>query len=116
MMSNISQMKVCKARSAASQGVCIDDVPALNAMPDQRLLDEGFIDVTVAPFSANPAGERDSTQAIRKAVYFARHHRLAPTFQSASIWSMTQSSAGGGSMMTGCRITRLCRSVNTGRR
>lgn len=67
----------CKPRA---QGVCVDDVEALDAMPEQRLLDLGFVDVTAAPFSADPQGRRDSTQTIRDAVYFARHHRLAAYF------------------------------------
>lgn len=63
-----------------SQGVCVDDVAALEAMTKQPLLDVGFLDVTAAPFLADPSGKQDSTQAIRDAVYFARHHRLAAYF------------------------------------
>jgi hypothetical protein len=79
-MSTISKTEALKAHSPASQGVSIDDVAALSAMPDQGLLDQGFLDVSAAPFSADPTGVRDSTQTIREAVYFARHHRLAAYF------------------------------------
>ena len=77
---NHNQIKVGQAESPASQGICIEDVPALKAMSAQRLLDEGFVDVTAAPFSADPTGKGDSTKAIQDAVYFARHHRLAAYF------------------------------------
>ena len=71
---------VGKAASPASQGVCIDDVPALQAMTAQSLLDNGLVDVTAAPFSADPTGQRDATKAIQDAICFARHHRLAAYF------------------------------------
>jgi len=63
-----------------AQGICIDDIEALNQMPDQKLLDTGFIDITAAPYSADPSGKRDSTKAIQDAVIFARHHKLAVYF------------------------------------
>ena len=63
-----------------AQGICATDVNNLETMPEQRLLDLGFIDVTAAPFSADPSGKDDSTKAIQEAVFFARHHRLAAYF------------------------------------
>lgn len=73
-------MKVGTATSPASQGICIDDLAAVESMSAQHLLDEGLVDVTQAPFSADPTGARDATEAIRAAVFFARHHRLAAYF------------------------------------
>ncbi|MFA6173374.1 MAG: glycosyl hydrolase family 28-related protein [Kiritimatiellales bacterium] len=61
-------------------GINIDDVAALNAMPEQTLLRTGFIDVTKPPFSADPSGARDSTKAVADAVFFGRHHKLAVWF------------------------------------
>lgn len=40
----------------------------------------GFVDVTVAPFSADPRGERDSTEALQKAIVFARDHQMVCFF------------------------------------
>lgn len=61
-------------------GLCVDDIAALNAMPQQQLLEQGFIDVTAPPFAADPTGSKDSTEAIRNAVFFGRHHKLAVWF------------------------------------
>lgn len=61
-------------------GINVEDIPALNAMPEQKLLETGFIDVTAVPFSADPTGKADATKAIQEAVVFARHHRLAVWF------------------------------------
>lgn len=58
-------------------GICSDDIDDLERMPGQQLLDSGFIDITAAPFSADPSGQRDSTKAIQEAVIFGRHHKLA---------------------------------------
>ena len=63
-------------------GLCVDDVAALNAMTGQEGLERGFFNVTAPPFAADPAGRRDSTHAIREAVFFARHHKLAVWFPS----------------------------------
>ncbi len=35
----------------------------------------GFVDVTAAPFSADPRGKRDSTEALQHAIVFARDHQ-----------------------------------------
>ncbi|MFA7368866.1 MAG: glycosyl hydrolase family 28-related protein [Kiritimatiellales bacterium] len=67
-------------RTDDSLGINVDDVAALNAMPEQTLLRTGFIDVTKPPFSADPSGARDATKAIADAVFFGRHHKLAVWF------------------------------------
>ncbi len=73
-------MRIQVDQSPGIQGICQDDIPALRAMPEQKLLDTGFLDVTAPPFSADPSGKTDSTTAIRDAVLFARHHKLAAYF------------------------------------
>ncbi|NOX57018.1 MAG: hypothetical protein GXP27_21780, partial [Planctomycetes bacterium] len=42
----------------------------------------GFLDVTAAPFRADPTGQRDSTAAIQAAIDFARLHQLVCFFPS----------------------------------
>jgi len=37
-------------------GLNVDDIPPLNAMPEQTLLRTGFIDVTKPPFNADSTG------------------------------------------------------------
>jgi hypothetical protein len=61
-------------------GINVDDIPALNAMPEQTLLRTGFLDVTKPPFNADSTGVKDSTKAIADAVFFGRHHKLAVWF------------------------------------
>jgi hypothetical protein len=61
-------------------GIHVEDVPALNEMPEQNLLRTGLIDVTKKPFSADPSGNEDSTEAIQNAVTFGRIHKLAVWF------------------------------------
>jgi len=40
----------------------------------------GFVDVTAAPFSADARGERDSTEALQRAIGFARDHQMVCFF------------------------------------
>lgn len=61
-------------------GINVADISALNDMPEQKLLESGFIDITAAPFSADPTGKVDSTKVIQEAVVFGRHHHLAVWF------------------------------------
>ncbi len=61
-------------------GICIDDLATLNRMKDQKLMHKGFIDITSAPFNADPQGKHDSTKAIADAVFFGRHHKMAVFF------------------------------------
>lgn len=49
-------------------------VPA--ELGNQRLARLGYVDVTAAPFNADPSGKTDSTQAIQNAVDFARDHQM----------------------------------------
>ena len=61
-------------------GINIDDVPHLSRLGNQELTALGFLDVTAAPFGADPTGETDSTIAIADAVFFARNHKLVAFF------------------------------------
>ncbi len=47
---------------------------------NQRLADMGLLDVTAAPFEADPSGRRDSTRALQEAVDFARDNQMAAFF------------------------------------
>ena len=40
----------------------------------------GFVDVTAAPFSADPGGTHDSTEALQAAIVFARDHQMVCFF------------------------------------
>ena len=62
------------------QGICIDDLPDLDRLGNQEMAERGLIDVTAAPFHADPSGERDSSDAIQAAVIFGREHKLALWF------------------------------------
>lgn len=53
-------------------------VPA--ELGNQELAELGFVDITAAPFLADPQGKKDSTQAIQQAVNFARDHQMAAFF------------------------------------
>lgn len=66
------------------QGICVDDLPDLDQFGDQALAARGLIDVTAAPFDADPSGERDSSEAIQAAVTFGREHKLALWFPLGS--------------------------------
>lgn len=60
-------------------------VDLLNLTPpaglgDSRLAALGCVDVTRKPFSADPTGKTDSTEAIQTAVTFARDHQMACFF------------------------------------
>jgi len=49
-------------------------IPAV--LGNQALARLGYVDVTASPFSADPSGRKDSTQAIQSAVNFARDHQM----------------------------------------
>ena len=53
-------------------------IPA--ALGDQELAKLGLVDVTAAPFHADPTGKRDSTKALRDAILFARNHQMVCFF------------------------------------
>lgn len=61
-------------------GINVADVVHLNAMPEQNLLQTGFLDVTKPPYKADPTGKVDSTKALADAIFFGRHHKLAVYF------------------------------------
>ncbi|MFC1805697.1 glycosyl hydrolase family 28-related protein, partial [Planctomycetota bacterium] len=45
-----------------------------------KLRSYGIVDVTAPPFGADPTGRRDSTQAIQRAIRFARDHAMVTFF------------------------------------
>ena len=47
---------------------------------NQSLAALGLVDVTAAPFSADPGGKRDSTEALQRAIVFARDHQMVCFF------------------------------------
>jgi hypothetical protein len=51
-----------------------------NELGNQALAALGFVDVTAAPFSADPQGEHDSTVAIQRAIVFARDQQMVCFF------------------------------------
>lgn len=59
---------------ASDTSVASDELgnPALAAL--------GFVDVTAVPFSADPRGEHDSTEALQQAIVFARDHQMVCFF------------------------------------
>ena len=54
------------------------DVP--EELGNQALARLGFVDVTAAPFRADPTGKRDSTQALQGAIDFARDAQMVCFF------------------------------------
>jgi len=46
------------------------------ASGNSRLAGMGFVDVTAAPFFADPAGQKDATDALQRAIVFARDHQM----------------------------------------
>ncbi len=59
-------------------------LPPLERVPgelgDRRLAEWGVLNVAAAPFRADPTGKRDSTQALQRAIDFARDHRMVAFF------------------------------------
>jgi hypothetical protein len=54
------------------------DVPAV--LGNQKLAQLGLVDVTAKPFQADPTGQRDSTDALQKAIEFSRDKRMVAFF------------------------------------
>ena len=48
----------------------------LSELGNSRLAEMGFVDVTAAPFFADPTGKKDTTDALQKAIVFARDHQM----------------------------------------
>jgi len=82
LLSPLATLRAADAPFTANDplGINVDDIAALNTMPEQTLLRTGFIDVTKPPFNADSTGVKDSTKAIADAVFFGRHHKLAVWF------------------------------------
>ena len=47
---------------------------------NQKLANLGYVDVTAAPFNADPSGRSDCTKLIQKAANYARDHQMALFF------------------------------------
>ncbi|HJN14827.1 MAG TPA: glycosyl hydrolase family 28-related protein, partial [Armatimonadota bacterium] len=58
---------------------CLADDAAI-PLGSAELADMGFLDVTAPPFSADPAGATDCTEALQRAIDHARTHCLAAFF------------------------------------
>lgn len=56
------------------------NLPVPAELAGQPLAPLGYVDVTQAPFRADPTGRRDSTHAVQAAVVFARDHQMACFF------------------------------------
>ncbi len=66
---------LCLIMSVVGARVTAAEFPA-GVDPDDRLLQLGLLDVTKAPYLADPAGVKDSTQAIQRAVNVHNTHRF----------------------------------------
>ena len=69
----------CLIFSAIVQSTLATEFP-IGLDPTNDLLQLGCLDVTKAPYLADPTGVKDSTQAIQRAVNDARDHRLVCFF------------------------------------
>ncbi len=65
-------------------GICVDYLADLAALGNRELAERGLIDVTAAPFHADPGGERDSSDAVQNAVSFGREHKMAVFFPAGT--------------------------------
>ena len=65
------------------QGIPVELVPDLELLENSEL-PNGLIDVTAAPFNADPRGEIDSTSAIQEAVISGREHKHAVYFPAGT--------------------------------
>jgi 1-acyl-sn-glycerol-3-phosphate acyltransferase len=70
---------LCLIISILATGAKAAEYPA-GVDPDDRLLQLGLLDVTQAPYRADPTGVKDCTQAIQRAVNEARDHALVCFF------------------------------------
>jgi len=70
---------VCVVHSVLTQGAPTKgEVPGEIGNPVLAAL--GLVDVTATPFSADPRGQRDSTEALQRAIVFARDRQMACFF------------------------------------
>ncbi len=59
---------------------CGNEFEIPHELGNRRLAELGYVDVTAAPFKADPTGKSDSTKALQNAVNFARDNQLAVYF------------------------------------
>ena len=67
--------------SPVKDGVRLD-IPG--ELGNRELARMGFVDITAAPFRADPKGKKDSTPAIQAAVNFARDHQMVCFFPTGN--------------------------------
>ncbi|MFW6286317.1 MAG: glycosyl hydrolase family 28-related protein, partial [Candidatus Sumerlaeota bacterium] len=65
-------------------GICVDQLKDMAALGNREMAERGLIDVTAAPFHADPGGDRDSSDAIQDAVSFGREHKMAVFFPAGT--------------------------------
>ncbi|QDT39123.1 glycosyl hydrolase family 28-related protein [Stratiformator vulcanicus] len=65
-------------RAALHPSNPITEVPS--ELGNQKLAELGYVDVTAAPFAADPTGSRDSTKSLQDAINFARDHQMVCFF------------------------------------
>ena len=58
------------------------DVPA--ELANRKLAELGMVDVTAAPFRADPTGKQDATGALQNAITFARDHQMVTFFPAGT--------------------------------
>lgn len=51
---------------------------------NRRLAELGLVDVTAAPFHADPSGKTDATEALQQAILFAREHQMVAFFPAGT--------------------------------
>lgn len=65
-----------------SEEMFLADVPA--ELGNQKYAARGYVDITAAPFNADPSGSADSTKAVQSAVDFARDNQMACYFPAGT--------------------------------
>ncbi len=65
-------------------GIHVDDVASVDRLGNRKMAALGFVDVTAAPFNADPTGQKDSTIQITDAVFYARHHKMVAFFPAGN--------------------------------
>jgi len=68
-------------RGPIPDGISLD-IP--QSLGNKALASMGFVDVTAEPFNADSTGDKDSTEAIQRAVNFARDHQMVCFFPSGT--------------------------------
>ena len=60
-------MLICSAKVFAAKAPSADGSMPVRDLGNPKLLKSGFVDVTAAPFSADPTGRQDSTASLQEA-------------------------------------------------